>query len=181
MQSAVNWALLGLVIERPSYAYELAQRFERTYEGVLSLSSVSHAYTALGSLRERGLVEGVPGTRKGRHPKPSYKATTEGMEHYCEWLLAQVSEDRRRQRLFLLQLAPLIRNPHAATEILDRYERVCLTEATTAVPARGLQGSGQEALLTRLAKEEQRLAVGAKLEWLAYARAQIRALSSTRT
>ena len=33
MQSPVNWALLGLVIERPSYAYELAQRFERTYDG----------------------------------------------------------------------------------------------------------------------------------------------------
>jgi DNA-binding PadR family transcriptional regulator len=29
MRSLVNWALLGLVIERPSYAYELARRFER--------------------------------------------------------------------------------------------------------------------------------------------------------
>src|ERR1700731_241869 len=57
MQSLVNWALLGLVIERPSYAYELAQRFERTYEGVLSLSSISHVYTALGTLRDRSLVE----------------------------------------------------------------------------------------------------------------------------
>ena len=35
MQSPVNWALLGLVIERPSYAYELAKRFERTYGSVL--------------------------------------------------------------------------------------------------------------------------------------------------
>ena len=31
MHSPVNWALLGLIIERPSYAYALAQRFERTY------------------------------------------------------------------------------------------------------------------------------------------------------
>ena len=28
MQSAVQWALLGLVIERPSYGYELVKRFE---------------------------------------------------------------------------------------------------------------------------------------------------------
>src|ERR1700731_3478506 len=55
MQSHVNWALLGLVIERPSYAYELAQRFERTYDGSLALSSVSHVYTALRALQDRGL------------------------------------------------------------------------------------------------------------------------------
>jgi DNA-binding PadR family transcriptional regulator len=57
MRSEVNWALLGLVIERSSYAYELARRFERTYDGVLALSAVSHVYTALETLRSRGLVE----------------------------------------------------------------------------------------------------------------------------
>jgi len=41
MTSEVNWALLGLIIERPSYAYDLGKRFERTYDGVLSLSSTS--------------------------------------------------------------------------------------------------------------------------------------------
>ncbi len=61
MHSAVNWALLGLVIERPSYAYELARRFERAYEGALSISSVSHVYTALAALRARSLVEESPG------------------------------------------------------------------------------------------------------------------------
>ena len=37
-------------------------RFERTYDGALALSSVSHIYTALATLRERGLVEELPGT-----------------------------------------------------------------------------------------------------------------------
>jgi len=35
MHSQVNWSLLGLVIKRPSYAYELAKRFERTYDAYL--------------------------------------------------------------------------------------------------------------------------------------------------
>ena len=35
MRSPVNWALLGLIIERPSYAYNLAQRFERRYGDTL--------------------------------------------------------------------------------------------------------------------------------------------------
>src|ERR1700684_77907 len=86
MKSAVNWALLGLVIERPSYAYELAQRFDRTYEGALSLSSTSHVYTALGALSDRGLIEELAGSRVGRQPKPRYRAPAQGRGRSCEWL-----------------------------------------------------------------------------------------------
>src|SRR6185312_13010300 len=121
MHSPVNWALLGLIIERPSYAYELAQRFERTYRGALSLSSVSHVYTALTTLTSRSLAEEIPGTRTGRQPKPRYRATAEGVEEYRAWLLGQLSEDRRRQRLFVLQLAALTRNPDVALEIVADY------------------------------------------------------------
>ncbi len=98
MHSQVNWSLLGLVIKRPSYAYELAKRFERTYEGVLSLSSVSHIYTALASLKDRSLIERIPGTGTEAQQKPIYKATAHGIEEYRGWLLGQLGEDRRRQQ-----------------------------------------------------------------------------------
>jgi DNA-binding PadR family transcriptional regulator len=98
MHSQVNWSLLGLVIKRPSYAYELAKRFERTYDGVLSLSSVSHIYTALASLKDRSLIERVPGTGSEAQRKPIYKATAHGIEEYRGWLLGQLGEDRRRQQ-----------------------------------------------------------------------------------
>ncbi len=57
MRSLVSWSLLGLVIERPSYGYELVQRFERTYGDVLELSSPSQIYTALDALQRRSLIE----------------------------------------------------------------------------------------------------------------------------
>src|ERR1700733_13801173 len=129
MQSQVNWALLGLVIERPSYAYELARRFERTYEGVLTLSSVSHVYTALAALRERTLIEELPGTRVGRQPKPHYKATAKGHAGYAEWLVGQGDEDFCPQRLLVPPLYTFSRDPHAALRMLPRYEQACLTEA----------------------------------------------------
>src|ERR1700684_4706111 len=94
MHSQVNWALLGLVIERPSYAYELARRFERTYRDVLSLSSKSHVYTALGALQDRALIEEVPSTRTGRQPRPRYRATARGVQGYAEWIVSQVEEGR---------------------------------------------------------------------------------------
>jgi DNA-binding PadR family transcriptional regulator len=177
MQSQVNWALLGLIVERPSYAYELAQRFERTFEGVLTLSSVSHVYTALAALRDRELVEELPGTRHGRQPKPHYQATAKGLEDYGQWLVGQVDEDLRRQQLFVLALARLIRDPQAALAILDRYEQACLAAArNTPLGSRdGERAGGGPALAVRLADEEKRLALGAKLAWVMYVRRELSA------
>jgi len=150
MRSLVNWALLGLVIERPSYAYELAQRFERTYSDALALSSISHVYTALGTLKERQLVEEIPGTREGRQPKPHYKATEHGISEYESWLSGQIDEDRQRQRIFVVQLAALARHPAAALQILERYEQACLDEArATTVSANGDEGTEKSGELMR--------------------------------
>lgn len=179
MHSPVNWALLGLVIERPSYAYELARRFERTYEGTLSLSSVSHVYTALTTLKKRSLIEEIPGTRTGRQPKPRYRATDKGLADYRGWLLGQLSEDCRRQRLFVLQLAALTRDAEAALDVVADYEQACLQEAgsTQLSSDDGTAAGGIAALVARLISEEHRLAVGAKLAWVQYARRELRALA----
>jgi DNA-binding PadR family transcriptional regulator len=176
MQSLVNWALLGLIIDRPSYAYELARRFERTYDGVLSLSSVSHVYTALGALRTRGLVEEVPGTHSGRQPKPHYRAGERGVREYCDWLVAQIDEERRRLRLSVVQLAALGRHPEQALEVISRFEQTCLQQARDA--PLGTAGEGAErTVVERLVGEGDRLAVGAKLAWVQYARGEFRALA----
>jgi DNA-binding PadR family transcriptional regulator len=182
MQSPVNWALLGLIIERPSYAYELARRFERTYEGVLSLSSVSHVYTAIAALKERSLIEEVPGTRSGRQPKPHYRASEQGIADYREWLVDQVGEDRRRQRLFVVQLAALTRDPVAALDVVERYEQACLAEARNIpIPSTDSETAPAGAVLrARLVAEENRHAVGAKLAWAEYARRELKALVNAR-
>jgi hypothetical protein len=131
------------------------------------------------SLQDRGLVEEVAGTRTGRQPRPHYRATAEGMAGYSEWLVGQVGEERRRQRLFVLQLGALAREPHAALEIIARGERECLGEARgTTIPAtNAANSSGSSELVARLIGEEARLAAGARLKWLQYARRELEALS----
>jgi DNA-binding PadR family transcriptional regulator len=181
MHSSVNWALLGLVIERPSYAYELAQRFERIYGEMLSLSSSSHVYTALGTLKSRSLVEELPGTREGGQPKPRYRATPDGVRDYRKWLLAQVGEERRRQRLLIVQLTALTRDPQTASEIITEYERACLAGAlSTKIPPVDSDVSGITDVSALLIAEEDRLAVGAKLAWVQYARQELKRLTSDR-
>lgn len=173
MQSPVNWGLLGLIIERPSYAYELARRFERTYDGALSLSSVSHVYTALGTLRERGLVQEVAETAgTPSRSKRRYEATAAGLVGHGDWLVAQANEERRRQRLLVTQLGALARTPERALGVLDEYERACLAEIAAAPPASDTT-PGTTGLVSRLIGEETRQSAAAKLRWVQYARTQL--------
>jgi DNA-binding PadR family transcriptional regulator len=181
MRSPVNWALLGLVIERPTYAYDLAQRFERRYGTVLMLSNIGHVYTALGALESRALVEEVPGTREGRQPRPRYRATDMGVSEYGRWLVTQAGEDRRRSQLFVLALAALAARPEQLLEVISGYEQAWLAEGARTPIERAKEGEDDSpdvlaALLRRLIDEESRLAVGSKLAWIEYARQELEKL-----
>ncbi len=167
MKSPINWALLALVIERPSYAYELAKRFERTYQGVLSLFSTSHVYSALDALSSRALIEELAGSREARQPKPRYRATEEGLRQFEAWLIQEVHEWRRRQRLLILQLAALKRRPDAG-QILDRYEQAWREQQGPDVE---LDGSAADSgCIAHLLAEERRLTSEANLSWVRSAR-----------
>jgi DNA-binding PadR family transcriptional regulator len=178
MRSPVNWALLGLVIERPSYAYELARRFERTYRDVLSLSSKSHVYTALGALQTRALIEEVPSTRTGRQPRPRYRATPRGVRGYAEWIVSQVDEDRRRQLMVVLQVSVLGTKPKLVLEILDRYEQAWRMTGAEANRASDdvADEAGCRTFVARVLAEENVLTVGAKLSWLQDVRRDVEGL-----
>ncbi len=179
MRSPVNWALLGLVIQRPSYGYELVQRFERTFTEALELSSPSQIYTALDSLARRSLIEEMlPAGERDvvRQPKPHYRATRTGVRSYSDWLLAQLDDEHRRCRLVAQQLALL--PPQEALCVIDRYEQACLKDASVlrASPQRRESSpDGSSALVERLAVEDDRLKVGARLAWLEYARRELEA------
>ncbi len=179
MQSAVHWALLGLVIERPSYGYELAHRFESAYAGMLHLSGISYVYTALDMLQRRGMIEEIPGTRAGRQPKPRYRATDGGVRSYQDRLTEQIADDLRRSRLFARQLAVFAGEPEMALEIIERYGQACLEEASGAAigsPAADGPPDAISSLAARLVSEESRLSMEAKLPWVEYARREFKAL-----
>jgi DNA-binding PadR family transcriptional regulator len=177
--SLLQWALLGLLIERPSYGYELAHRFERTFGGILRLSGVSYVYTALDGLRRRGLIEEVEVGDERRMPRVHYRTTATGVSAYRERLFTQMRENDRHSRLLARQLAVLAPEPELALAILDRYERACLQEAeeAPAAPAQHASGATPAELAARLAAEESRLSLDAKLAWVEYARRELKRLS----
>jgi DNA-binding PadR family transcriptional regulator len=182
MRSPVAWTLLGLVIERPGYGYQLLKRFEREYGDVLPLSSESHVYTALNALRDRGLIEALPTAEvvdpdAERQPRPRYRATRTGVQGYQNWLRAQVLEDRRQARLFARQLAVFARDPVVALEIIGCLEQAFLQEARQArLVSREDAHSGGSGLAGELVSEESRLVSQAKLVWAEYARGRFEVL-----
>ncbi len=191
MRSPVNWALLGVIIERPSYAYDLAHRFERRYGTALQVSSVRHIYTAITALKDRGLVEEIPGSREGRQPKPRYRATQEGLAEYEEWLVGHVCKERHREEVFVLALAALAGEQEVLASVLERCERAWLAagSSTSIGRDRPLQAVAADAdgrrprpptAAENLIAEESRLAIGAKLAWVQYARRELQSAPRSR-
>jgi DNA-binding PadR family transcriptional regulator len=183
VRSPIYWAVLGLVIERAGYGYELLKRFERDYGEALPLSSDSHIYRALSVLESKGLIQQVPVRetdyqRQGRQPRPQYQATPAGVCGYRDWLIAQVQVDRRRSWLFVRELAVFVNEPRVALEIIERWERACLEEAERghALCADGPVSDTASGLAAVLSAEESRLAMQAQLPWVHYARQRFTAL-----
>jgi DNA-binding PadR family transcriptional regulator len=186
MTSQFSWVLLGLVIRRASYGYELARRFERDYGAVLPLSGDSHIYSSLNQLEDRDLIEEAPvkgavSSRAGRQPKTVYRATERGRQEYRAWLLTQVDESRRSWLLFVQLLASLAPEPDVALEILERYRLTLLRQAARGRDEPSEPVDEASRLARHLAEEEQRLAPGRMLDWVDFAQREFEALAQKRS
>lgn len=148
------------------------------------MSSISYAYTALEALKDRGLVEEVPGTGSDRQPKPIYKATPDGVAAFQEQLVAEVGDERRRSRVSARKLAVFADRPETALALIGRIREACLKEAVQSSGHPHEHGRAIDSatmLAERLAAEEGRLALDAKLAWLEYAAAELIALRASET
>jgi DNA-binding PadR family transcriptional regulator len=171
--------LLGLLIERPSYGYELIQRFKRVYADTLTLSGSRPIYQAIEELSDLGFIEHIDAAgaeAPSRRPRIHYSPTEKGMRAYAAWLVAEAAERRRQALLFANELSML--RPEQALEVIDRYEDEYATAAEE-MAARRRRG-GQD-LAERLVGEEERLAIGRRMAWAQYARGELEALAALRS
>jgi len=173
MRSPVNWGLLGLLLERPGYGYDLFQRFQRTYGKLIELSCQAQIYKGLDALEDRGLIEPLPSEvavpEELRQPKTRYRARAEAVPAYRDWLIAQVAQERQRLELLALLVGELPH--HDALVVVDRYEQHLLSERTSAPPV----PDGAPAVARRLAEHAKQLETGLALRWTTYARRELEA------
>jgi DNA-binding PadR family transcriptional regulator len=125
-------AVLGLMIDRPSYGYNLQQQISERL-GFLGLAE-STVYKTLERLELDGWVEEVGErhigqTRRGA-PRVLYRATPEGVAHFKTWMAdasdRAVLRDELQAKLALSDPDDLPR----LLEIAEEQSRRCLAELT---------------------------------------------------
>jgi DNA-binding PadR family transcriptional regulator len=183
LKSQVVFAVLGLVIQKPSYGYELWQRFESRFGGFLRMSS-SAIYPVLSSLATAGLIEEMVGAeaigvKQGAKPGPSYRATERGTRAYRKRVAERLRGDPGRTEMLGQLVLAGIDGIVAALELLDRYEEQCLLELQEMSPpsASWQSANAVSGLVERLVVEERRRMIDAQLKWVDYARAELRAFA----
>lgn len=122
-------AVLGLVIQRPGYGYQLEQRVKERFGSAQFVAS--SIYKALGRLEKDNLIRVVGEEQlkladSERQRRIKYEATQRGVSYFREWLRASSSVPLVREEL---QLRIAFCEPHELPrliEIIHGEEQVCL-------------------------------------------------------
>jgi DNA-binding PadR family transcriptional regulator len=100
---SAKYAILGLVIERPGYGYQLAQRLEERFGS--SAFAPSGVYSALDQLSRDQLVRAAGemglGPAKRAAPRMIYEATDRGVDHFEAWILGSSPAPPLRDELHM--------------------------------------------------------------------------------
>lgn len=100
-----EYAILGLLRERPMHGYEIARRFAADLDlGLVLPLEMSNVYAMLKDLHEHGLLEGRRETVGLRPPRTVYALTPEADALFGQWLEEPVERLRQVRADFLVKL-----------------------------------------------------------------------------
>lgn len=179
MKAGTNYAVLGLLLEQPSYGYEVLVRFRRAFDVADWDISPQGLYGALDRLERDGLIEPVrapPRDASRRQPKTPYRVTPDGAQELRRFLATPMSAEPSRAELLVRLQCVAERDADGLLQMLDAHEQACLDElGRIGAEAPAAQPTGRDSLVERLALEERRLCIQARLLWIDYARHELRA------
>jgi DNA-binding PadR family transcriptional regulator len=196
----LRYGVLGLLIERRGYGYELVQRLARRLGAAWQLNP-SAVYGALDQLEAQGLIEPVAAAAKAsggaepvrplsrRGERIVYEATERGVAEFERWLArpSERLEPIRSELALKLALGSAERAPTllAAIEHEERLIFACMQEECEAAAGRSaekrspaLRLVGEQRTAAELAAAgasslvavEMTLRLQAELDWLSIAR-----------
>ncbi|HZV75384.1 MAG TPA: PadR family transcriptional regulator [Conexibacter sp.] len=129
-------AVLGLIVERRGYGYDLIRRFNDRFGAAWNLNQ-STVYAAIDDLYEGGLVRAIDGSgiaasgasgagAPRRSRKVIYEATHEGRERFLTWLTAPIGKVEPVRSEIYLKIA-LATQEHALAllQVIDAHIDAC--------------------------------------------------------
>ncbi|HTA16007.1 MAG TPA: PadR family transcriptional regulator [Solirubrobacteraceae bacterium] len=175
-------AVLGLVIEQPSYAYRIASGVRRQLR--FADLADSYPYWALEKLENEGLVRRVDEKGDPLHNctpgrRAIYEATPKGVASFEDWLLSTAAEPPLRDDLhFRIALC----RPHDAPrmiELVRGQELVCLgrvQDLKRASEAETNDGSEWDKMVRVVSRDAELAFWNARTEWLQGVRKRLEGL-----
>ena len=165
-------AVLGLVIDQPSYAYRIASGVRRQLR--FADLADSYPYWALEKLETEGLVRrvdengnplrnGMPGRRA------IYEATPLGVASFEDWLLSTAAEPPLRDDLHFRIALCRPRDAPRMVELIHGQELVCLgrvQDLKRASEADGAEGSEWDRMVRVISRDAELTFWHARIEWL---------------
>ncbi len=172
---SAKYAVLGLVIERPGYGYQLAQRLEERFGS--SGFAPSGVYSALDQLSREDFVRSAgemgAGPARRAAPRTIYEATPGGVDHFEAWMLGSSPTPPLRDDLHMKialcrphNLAPLI-------DVVYGQELACLgrlADLKRIAEAEPVDLQEWPGLMRMLARDAEVAFWNARIEWLQNAR-----------
>ncbi len=179
---SAKYAILGLVIERPGYGYQLAQRLEERFGS--SAFAPSGVYSALDQLSRDELVRAAgevgAGPARRAAPRMIYEATDQGVDRFEAWMLGSSPAPPLRDELHMKIALCRPRNVPPLIDMVYGQELACMARLRDLgqEAERELAGSGQEwsRLMRTLARDAEIASWKARIEWLQNAREMLERL-----
>jgi DNA-binding PadR family transcriptional regulator len=177
-------AILGLVIDKPSYARRIAAEARRQLR--FADLADSYPYWALEKLEAEGLVRGVyengaPGGNHGAGRQAVYEATAKGVRAFEDWLRSTPGECLLRDDVqFRLAVVRPGDVPRIVELIRDR-EHVCaaLVQALKHAQLLGPKDSSAwNSALNDVARDAELMFLRGRIDWLQGVREALEAISA---
>jgi DNA-binding PadR family transcriptional regulator len=169
-------AVLGLVIERPGYGYDLARRLRERFGS--SGFAPTGVYSALDQLSAEGLVRSAGSlaadSAERAAPRTVYEATGEGREQFDRWMLSTSSLAHVRDELNMKLALSRPCDLPALIELVRRQEEQCLArlealkrvDAPAESPRPRSDGLAWPQVARLLVRDAEARQLQARIEWL---------------
>lgn len=175
---SLKLAVLGLLVERRGYGYDLARRFQERVGPGWQLSEGA-VYVALDNLQREGLVRHVPddvpsGGRRRTHrgaPRVMYEPTDKGGEEFEVWMVASSARAPVREELHLKLALSRVHHLPRLVEITVEQEEACLARLQAYAGAVRFEDLVQavepwEAVSAVMVRDAEIAYLQASIEWL---------------
>jgi DNA-binding PadR family transcriptional regulator len=169
-------ALLGLLLDRPAYPYQLADRMQQRLGPSWRVNSGT-LYNTVKAMEEDRLIERVESVPTARGDRHVYSITDGGVREFERWFGQTPDTVRLSRRPLLVKIT--FAGPHRLAQAMDKvdeYERECAERLSAIAGMReALPGPDEELLradqlLLRLNLSSDIFALEGELRWAQHAR-----------